>query len=236
MPIQKKKSAPRSKLVRRKRLARRPRGYPTLINRSLQPIAQRTIVKMKYAEAVTPQMTTGLSSAVYRFNLNSIFDPNRTGTGHQPYGHDTFSTMYNRYRVIGVKWNIQCVAPSGTDLPLQVAALPANEEQGSSGDSASSIRELPRARYITQGYAGAPVRSLKGYTSLPSLTGRTKAQYMADDRYQAQVGSSPQELAILNIIVSFMNEFAVGSTIYPPLNIEMTYVVEFFDPKVLAQS
>ena len=38
--------------------------------------------------------------------MNSLFDPNRTGTGHQPYGFDQLSTFYNRYYVTGSKMTV----------------------------------------------------------------------------------------------------------------------------------
>lgn len=35
--------------------------------------------------------------------LNSIFDPDFTGTGHQPLYHDQFDNFYKRYSVLGAK-------------------------------------------------------------------------------------------------------------------------------------
>jgi len=70
------------------------------VNKALQPIPQRYIATMKYSQTF---LLSDVSPG-WTFNLNSIFDPDRTGTGHQPYGHDTFQTLYNRYRVKDRDW------------------------------------------------------------------------------------------------------------------------------------
>lgn len=218
MPIQKRKFAPKRKMINRKRMAR-PR---VVVNRALHPIPQRFITKMKYSEILTTD-----SNGQFRLNLNSIFDPNRSGIGHQPYGHDTFATMYNRYRVISCSYRV--IANKNNDT-LQVCALPANEPILYL--TGAEYKENPRCRYKTQA-PGGEVQHVAGKQYIPSLTGRTKAQYMADDRYQAIFGASPLELAVLNIGV-FTGSDAPAATV--PVNIELVYVVELFDAKLLAQS
>lgn len=217
------------------RLARKPkrpirrrnfkkRGYKTInvAGRSLNPVPQRTIVKMKYAESVTTNAV-----GEYIFNLNSIFDPNRTGIGHQPYGHDTFNSLYNRYRVIACSYRVQCPNASQN---IQFGVVPTNEVWPFSG--IDELKEHPRSRYATQMFSG-PAVSISGKVYLPSLVGRTKAQYMADDRYQAQFGTSPAELGILQILVS--NQ--LGSNLMSnAVNIILEYTVECFDVKTLNQS
>lgn len=232
MPLIKKKTAPKRKMIRRRRLARKPRStYPVWVNRSLQPIPQRSIVTMKYCEALQLNIT-GATPGSYQWNLNSIFDPNRTGTGHQPYGHDTFQTLYNRYRVIGCHWAIYAF-PNANNANIQIAALPANE--AFSTLSVSEVRENPRAKYVVVAAGGDP-KVLRGYTSLPSLMGRTKAQYMADDRFQATYGSSPSELGLLNTFVHYIGESGSITNVAIDYNIELKFVVESFDAKNLAQS
>jgi len=171
--------------IRRRKLARKPRRRAarkggrqalTTVNRSLQPIASRYICKMKYSEVVTSS-----ASGNYTFNLNSIFDPNRTGVGHQPYGHDTMLTLYNRYRVISCGWRIQGVVASAAS-PVVIGTFPANEVVAFT--TMSELKENPRAKWVVVS-PGAAAVYLTGKTYLPSLVGRTKAQYMADDRYQA---------------------------------------------------
>ena len=224
MPMLKKRSAPKKKLIRRKRYARRPRNV--LVNRALHPIPQRFITKMKYSEVVS----TGATFGEYQMNLNSVFDPNRTGGGHQPYAFDTLASLYNRYRVIACGYRINVAAQQSTGNTLVVTALPANTAV--TATTASEVRENPRAKYIAQTPGGGTMY-LTGKSYIPSLVGRSKAQYMADDRYQAEVTASPNELAVLNL-----QTFLASSDLptAAAVQVVMEYTVEFFDIKSLGQS
>lgn len=225
MVFQKKRTAPKNKLVRRKRMMRRPQR--TLVNRALHPIPQRYITKMKYSELVSTN-----ANGFYAFNLNSIFDPNRTGVGHQPYGFDTLATLYNRYRVIACGWRIAPVAPAVlASSSIQLGCLPANEEL-TGILSMSEVKENPRARYSLT-TTGGDLKFVNGKTYIPSLVGRSKAQYMADDRYQSIITSNPNELAILNVYTATGNIDSTGTF---PIQVLLEYTVEFFDIKHLAQS
>lgn len=166
------------------------------------------------------------AAGMYQFNLNSIFDPDRTGAGHQPYGRDTYATLYNRYRVISCSWVITCASPNAVIL----AAQPANEQLLYAG--IAEMRENPRTKFVIQNFGGSTAK-LTGKTYIPSLVGRTKAQYMADDRYQAQVNADPSELAILNVMAAASNGVSLAAI---NLNVTLHYTVEFFDVKHLAQS
>lgn len=223
MPLIKKKFAPKRKMVRRKLWARKPRSVT--VNRALQPVAQRYICKMKYAEVVTTD-----TNGMFIFNLNSTFDPNRTGVGHQPYGRDTLASLYNRYRVISCSYRISMTGNYASGTPVQIAAVPSNEVQ--TFVTGSDIRENPRARYIVQNPSAA-IKYLSGKVYCPSIVGRSKFQYMADDRYQAQVDASPNELILLNIGTSQLSDLMQPNT---QLAVMLEYTVEWFDVKTLTQS
>lgn len=203
------------------------------VNRSLQPFSQRYICKMKYATQLTNTGPSGSGWATYRFNLNSIYDPDQTGIGHQPYGHDTLSTLYNRYRVIKCTYTISAIS-TGTTSGNQytvVAALPANEVHSIS--RIEDAQESPKCRFITQA-PNSGLKVLRGTVYMPSLMGRSKSQYMSDDRYQATYGASPNELAILNVFTGLLN--GAAETVTTQLNVVLEYTVESFDFKVLPQS
>lgn len=223
MPLNKKKSAPRRKMVQRKKWARRPTR--TLVNRALHPIPQRFITKMKYSQVITTAAVTGS----YVMNLNSIFDPDRSGGGHQPYGFDTLASLYNRYRVISCGYRLQ-VAMGSTSNPIILTAYPANQIVASL--SCSEIRENPRVKYVTQS-PGSSASTLHGKCYIPSIVGRNKAQYMADDRYQAVVTADPDEVVPLNIQTFNTTDQVVPNT---QVQVLLEYTVEFFDVKALGQS
>jgi len=210
---------------------RAPRRYrrkakPTVtVNTALAPIAQRYITKMKFAADVSTDAAGRLA-----ISLNSIYDPLRAGTAspQQPYGRDTLASLYNRYRVISVGWRITAANNGGN---IQFGAFPANEIVSVS--DFSDLRETPRAKYFVQ-MAGGPTQLLKGKIYLPSLVGRTKTQYMADDRYQAQFDANPSELAILNLAAASTNGGLI--TTGQNVNLLLEYTVEWFDVKQLGPS
>jgi len=193
------------------------------INQALTPVPQRYITKMKYAESFQLNLANSYS---YAWNLNSIFDPNRTGIGHQPYGHDQYALLYNRYRVIACSYTVQCF--NGTNT-VTLTATPSNDIV--TFPNTDEAMENPRTRWIVQ-TAGGGAKVLKGNVSIPSLVGRNKQQYMADDRYQATFGTSPNEAAILNIGGSSISQVDVTMDCVITLN----YVVEMFDVNKLSQS
>lgn len=190
---------------------------------SLQPFPSRQIVKMKYSDVFTTNTGNGWN---YNYNLNSIFDPNRTGTGHQPYGHDQLAVLYNRYRVISCSYVL--TAYSGA-IPIRYACIPSNEVKLYA--SVGELAENPRAKFNVQIPNGS-LTKLTGKVYLPALTGRSKTQYMADDRYQATFGTSPQELGILTVAAFGLQE----NTTDVNWTITLEYTVEVFDPNPIAQS
>jgi len=210
----------KGKRVRKLRAYKR-RGVRVMGN--LNPIPQRQIVKMKYAQNIN---TAAAGVYNYKFNLNSIFDPDFTGSGHQPYGHDQLALLYNRYRVISCSYVITGYSGS---TGICYGVMPANEPV--TFGTLAELRENPRARHTTQ-YPGGSTTKLVGKVYLPSLVGRSKSQYMADDRYQAIFGQNPQEQAILNCTGLDLAE--AGTTINWTITLE--YTVEVFDVKPLGQS
>lgn len=65
------------------------------------PFPQTKLVRHKYVDTITvPAGFAAGGATVYQFRANSVYDPDFTGTGHQPMFHDEMALQYKRYTVL----------------------------------------------------------------------------------------------------------------------------------------
>ena len=75
-----------------------PRNIPHLYNNNYT-------VRLTYAESFNTVISPG-SSDGFRIATNTIFDPNSTGTGHQPIMRDLWASQYDYYAVLAMHYKI----------------------------------------------------------------------------------------------------------------------------------
>lgn len=68
---------------------------------------------LRYNETVLISVSGG--SGYYVFSCNALYDPNVTGTGHQPMYYDQLTPIYNHYTV--VKSRFKCQLVNGGSVP-----------------------------------------------------------------------------------------------------------------------
>jgi hypothetical protein len=79
----------------------------------------RTVKNLRYATNF--QLTvSGGAVASYVFAANGLFDPDITGTGHQPMGFDQMMVQYNHYCVMAAKIKVVFKSISATKLTVCV--------------------------------------------------------------------------------------------------------------------
>jgi hypothetical protein len=185
------------------------------------------IITLPYVEALNN--TPGTFFQDYQWNLNSIFDPNLTGTGHQPLGYDQWSAFYGRYRVLSVRVQFTAVNFSTVDT-LRVLMAATN-----------SITALDTINAPEQPNAIATVLSIKGGNDvvtldrtydLPVVNGRTLSEYRGSDTTQSAFGTSPTERLILHCFLATIT----GGNVTAQTETRMWYTVELFDPLELTES
>lgn len=230
MAYKKRTSKPR----RGKRVARRRGGSKYLRGGSGLIKATKTLgrpdrimVKLPYYEQFTLNNAAS-PGANYFWNLNSIWDPNRSGVGHNPSYFTAWAGLYNRYRVMGVKARVTFAqsGEGGNPWGNRVYIYAANDSVQTGDDS-----QMEQA-HMTSGIIhpnGKPVTTLTKYFTPARITGRTLQQYMSDDRYQASFRQSPLEVITLTAGCRNLAPGALTSGVVQ-CTMHLTYYVELFDP------
>lgn len=78
-------------------------------------LPQRRVTKLRYCENITLAASGAGTLQTYLFRSNSVYDCNKTSTGGQPQGFQTWATRYRRYTVLGSRITVRL-------LPLQESA------------------------------------------------------------------------------------------------------------------
>ncbi len=166
----------------------------------------------------------------YTFRSNSIFDPDLTGVGHQPYGHDTLETVYNTYRVLSSKITVQFYASATGGIHSGVASIQSSTDNLPETNPNTAL-EQPATTY-------GPIASLESNKGVTKLTKTFVSSKMFGrdkrDDTSATFGVSPIEKSYFHIGV----QSAQNGTDLPrvDLYVTITYKVLLTDPIALTGS
>lgn len=179
----------RTKSAASKRVARavkryRPMGFP---NRTIPDTLR---VLMRYKQTVF--LNSGaIAESKNTFRALSINDPDYSGVGGQPYGHDSYSSLYGKYRVRRVKieaWfeNVDNVYPAEINVCAHESLTSPPATFQVAVENPASVSSVLGA----EGNGGVTGKKLSlGWFTPEGFKGDPGARY--DQDYQATFGSSP---------------------------------------------
>jgi len=188
------------------------------------PISQRAVRCLEYTDIESRTLVAATVNDRL-WNLNSIFDPDRSGAGHQPLYRDQLSAMYGRYRVFACAYRIDVYnTDSASSSYVNVCVVPNNST--SAFTDMNAAMEAPGAMTKTLGYSASSTSTcfFSKYINLPQLNGVSAAEYKADDRFQAALSSDPTEQLCLHVVYLGPGTSVVNSRTH------LRYWVELFDP------
>jgi len=178
---------------------------------------------LRYTDFTT--FTPGLLTAVQVYSANSLFDPNRTGVGHQPRGFDQIMTMYDHYVVTGCRMTaILCNTVVDQSIKVAVALRDSAvvgtwRDYVEGGTSAWGIGVGRRA-----------VKKLHLTSNTAKFLGRKSA--LSDPQLKGDAATSPIEELFFHVSASGIGP-SVGAL---HIQILMEFDVVFIEPKVPVQS
>jgi len=170
------------------------------------------------------QSFSGAIGTDYLYNLNSAFDPSRTGVGHQPYGFDQWTpSLYTRYIVLTADVEIDFC--NNSTVPVVVGFAGTNNTT-SLALAFDELAEQPLSSDIAvlQSNAGGnSTARLRRKFNLWEMAGRSKQQYLTElTQYGADYNASPGELQILHIGATSLDGSSNATVL---LNVKIIYEV-----------
>lgn len=79
------------------------------------PFPNKMSATLRYSQNISLNPTSILSVA-HVFRAASIFDPDFTGVGHQPYGHDQYQNIFQFYRVVKSVITVTSASTGGNNV------------------------------------------------------------------------------------------------------------------------
>lgn len=194
------------------------------------PLLRVRDVVMPYTDIITTGSTGGVMGSHY-FRLNSIFDPDKTGIGHQPLYHDQYAPFYNHYRVkkavVRVSWN---PLNNNDALCNYIAGARIQDDILNAGDWIANVENHHGKYRICPRY---------NQDGLNSITLTYYESFLGDKARTAEnIGlmnsTSPTEEAILQIYVQSLDKTTTSATIQ--FKVDIDYHVELSEPKEVGLS
>jgi len=137
-------------------------------------------------------------AASHVFDLSSVYDPDVTGTGHQPLGHDQIAVFFERYQVISIDYQIVFFNRS-TANPARVGIRASDSASTDTDPDVLIENGNSQWTLLSLATGGQAVQTFSGSIQVHEVHGVTKSQYLANDDYGATFGSNPSERAFLHV-------------------------------------
>ncbi len=176
--------------------------------------------KMRYAAvvALTNGGITGVFGTEYVFRLNSLFDPDLTSTGHQPYGFDQLSLFYGSYRVHGCTVSLEFHSSDADD---NICAFTVQSGQNTTALGGSSLIAQERQSVLSRNVPINGENRWKHVERFPihKITGLPRQLVDFNPDYAANTGSNPSEQCYLRM--------AMGTTATTSSTVKVNVFLEY---------
>lgn len=180
----------------------------------------KIITKMRYVEEVIIATTLGTVGRNV-WSMNSIFDPNRTGVGHQPLYRDQWAAIYNHYRVLGSSLTARYTPLTGGNTIGPWIVGISGEDDATGSTIPETLMEQSNSTWAVLGRdtGGNDIMELTATYSPETKLGKESSE----DGVGAAVGSNPVEEYFTHTWVVDAN----GASQSVIIVVEINYTVEF---------
>lgn len=209
-------------------------GQTLLTTVPLFPVRKYVKGQLYYEPYVNLNASLG-SMAVYNISANDLYDPNRTGTGHQPIGFDQMMSMYEQFCV--VRSHIKVTFINAGDDAARVSIILSPDTQVPPSITAAMENGLLTTSVICGSGTSAGnerIKTLQLTCDVPKYFGKPYSAIIADPLQSGNISSSPAEQVYFQVLVWDPFTTAVDATV--ALDITVSYDTLYWEPKKLSSS
>jgi len=188
---------------------------------------KKMTVTHKYAEQVTVTATTGLFTT-YQFSCNGMYDPNSSGTGHQPYYFDQLSALYDHYHVIGSKIKVTVIPNANNEDAFKWGVFINDDTSTTAGDITAVQENSSGTVRVTPANANNVQRMTKRWSAKKAFGG----SIMGNDSLKGTPSTNPSEQQYYTVAIQPMS----AATVVTYLDVEIEYIAVWNEIKDIAQS
>ncbi len=203
------------------------KGFNALSVRGIPLFPVRFKAMLRYYEGVS--ISTSGTVGAYVFTANGLFDPNITGSGHQPMGFDQIMLSYEHYIVLRARINVVAQNTSTTGTPQIVVQL-APSNTASTLSQAIMEQGMLAKVHLTAGPGYGCSQQIRQVIDVAKFCGINSI--LSNPDFKGTVSANPVEQAYFHIYG--WDDNAVTSTVN--LDVTIEYEAMFIEPKKLTQS
>lgn len=224
---------PRKKSYRSKPKQKRPyrrRKYRRNFGLIRAPLQRKLFTKMIYQDSFALDAAIG-TVATKIYSANNLYDPDVSGTGHQPRGFDELMNLYSHFVVVGAKCTVTVLHEGGSaNLSSACSGIALQADSG----ALSTLNDYLESSYVrfthNSDYSQKP--ETVSYKCNPNkFLGRSKP--LSDPDLKGSAVGSPVEQAYFHIFQAGLASSNPGLCHY---NIRIEYLTCLIEPKNPSQS
>jgi len=180
-------------------------GVPYGMSRAFEadPFPPRRFVKFTYGQLISlSNGAAGVYGTGQTFRLNSLFDPDLTGVGHQPYGYDQVSLVYQKFKTFRAEVEVTFLNQSAS-LLCGLEVLGPDDTAVLAGVAPEYPLERPTGECLPLPGAYLSPTRFRKIIDMHQVIGMSKLAFDADlDGTCHQVGANPLRPVTFKIAVA----------------------------------
>ena len=197
---------------------------------SFTPFPPTQFCKMEFSDlkGLTSAATTSVTGLEFAYRLNSIWEPKLgAGATFRANGWDQISSIYQQYKVHGVKIEIEFTNPSADGM-MWVIALRAPSNTANTNSLLTRQIDMRAMHYTGPiNNTGSQVKRWSKYVNIGQVSGLTKLQFKADtEDYNSPIFTNPSKVPVLAVNVANSADATIQNLNF---KLRLLYYVQLYD-------